>query len=245
MNKIRTFENESWSAIKITFPAEFHKFLWNKANLRDLIAATGLEILLKFDPNHPFFSPCDLEIWWITSKNNRAPCLYYIKLCASFLIHQWNCSYSPETLNSVKIGNSLSRVTLKLDGWPWKTMWYLFYAASSFVHHFIAINKFKLELQSGNARFGSKSTILLALWPWNLTDDLEKQYGACPKQQTLCIISSSYVNSNWSYSPETTKLGIDLCDLDLWPLILTFCMDVTSVIDNNSWKFDDDTMMGT
>ena len=29
--------------------------------------------------------------------------------------------------------------------------------------------------------------------------------------------SSSYVNSNWSYSPETVKLGVDLCDLDLWP----------------------------
>ena len=34
----------------------------NKANLRDLIAATGLVILLKFGPNHRFFSLCDLEI---------------------------------------------------------------------------------------------------------------------------------------------------------------------------------------
>ena len=25
------------------------------------------------------------------------------------------------------------------------------------------------------------------------------------------------MNSNWSYSPETVKLGRDLCDLDLWP----------------------------
>ena len=25
------------------------------------------------------------------------------------------------------------------------------------------------------------------------------------------------MNSNWSYSPETAKLGCDLCDLDLWP----------------------------
>ena len=37
------------------------------------------------------------------------------------------------------------------------------------------------------------------------------------------------MNSNWSYSPETVKLGCDLCDLDLWPLTLTFCMDVTFV----------------
>ena len=35
------------------------------------------------------------------------------------------------------------------------------------------------------------------------------------------IISSSYVNSNWSYDPETVKLGVDLCDLDLWPFAWT------------------------
>ena len=61
----------------------------------------------------------------------------------------------------------------------------------------------------------------------------------------VCMISLPYVNSNWSYSPETVKLGVDLCDLDLWPLTLTFCMDITFDHGNNSWKFHDDTMMGT
>ena len=42
------------------------------------------------------------------------------------------------------------------------------------------------------------------------------------------------------------KLGFDLCDLDLWPLTLNFCMDITFfVIGNHPWKFHDDTMMGT
>ena len=27
--------------------------------------------------------------------------------------------------------------------------------------------------------------------------------------------------------------GFDLCDFDLWPLTLNFCMDITSVIGNN------------
>ena len=185
---------------------------------------------LKLDSNHRFFSPCDLEIWWMTLKNNRVLLLYYVKLCASFQIHQWiragvtvrKCSIqvkidilSPVTLKfdgwpwkknrapllyyielcasfqihrwsqtwitvrkrsiQVKIGNFLSRVTLNLDEWPWKTIGHLFYAASNFVHHFIAIGKFKLELQSGSVQFGSKSTILLAVWPWNLMDGLEKQ----------------------------------------------------------------------
>ena len=75
----------------------------------------------------------------------------------------------------VKIGDVLSRVTLKFDGWPWKTIGHLSFAVSSFVQHFIAIGEFKLELLTGNAQFGSNSTIFRAVWPWNLTYDLEKQ----------------------------------------------------------------------
>ena len=63
--------------------------------------------------------------------------------------------------------------------------------------------------------------------------------------QALCIISLSYVNSNWSYGPEMAKLVFDLCDLDLWPLTLTICMDLTRVNGNDSWKFYDDKMMVT
>ena len=51
-------------------------------------------------------------------------------------------------------------------------MAHLSYAASSFVHYFIAIGEFKLELQSENA---PNRRFFLAVWPWNLTDDLEKQ----------------------------------------------------------------------
>ena len=106
----------------------------NKANLRDLIAATGLVILLKLDLNRRFFS----LIW-------------------------------------VNIDAFLSRVTLKFDGWPSKTIGHLFYATSSFVQHFVAIGEFKLELESGNAQSGSNLMLFRAVWPWNLTDDLQKQ----------------------------------------------------------------------
>ena len=75
----------------------------------------------------------------------------------------------------VKFDNFLSRVTLKFDGWPSKTIGHLFYATSTFVLHFVAMGEFKLELRSGNAQSGSNSTIFRAMWPWNLTDDLEKQ----------------------------------------------------------------------
>ena len=181
--------------------------------------------------NRRFFVLCDLEIWWMTVENNRAPLLYYIKLCASFRIHRWiQIGVTVrKRLIWVKIGNFLSHVTLKFDGWPrktighlfyvassyvhrltaisefklelesgnpqfwskstiffsrvtlkfngwpWKTIGHLFYATSSFVHHFIPIGEFKFELQSGNAQFGSKSTIFLAVWPRNFTDDPQKQ----------------------------------------------------------------------
>ena len=88
---------------------------------------------------------------------NRAPLLYYIKLCALFEIH-----WSIQTGVSLEKPNSnqnrqffLSHVTLKFDGWPWKTIGHLFYTASSFVHHYKAIGDFKLEIQSGIARLGS------------------------------------------------------------------------------------------
>ena len=45
---------------------------------------------VKLDTNRRFFSLCGREIWWMTSKNNRALLVYYIKLCASFQIHRWS-----------------------------------------------------------------------------------------------------------------------------------------------------------
>ena len=177
-----------------------------------------------------FLEPCDLEIWRMTLKNNRASLLCHFKLCVSFHTHWWSqkggtdgqtdgrtdgqterkcLSYSclvaakknrapllchfklcasfrshwwiqtgvtvRKPLIWVKIDTFLSRVTLKFDGWPSKTIGYLFYATSSFMYHFVAIGEFKLELESGNAQSGSNSTLFRAVWSWNLTDDLQKR----------------------------------------------------------------------
>ena len=178
-----------------------------------------------------FFVPCDIEIWLMTLKNNRAP--FYTTL--SFVRHfkpigefklklqsgnaqfeskstiflavwprnftddvswktighlfyaTWSFVHHFVAFGEFKLelqsGNAqfgsnstiFSRVTLKFDGWPSKTIGHLFYVTSSFVHHFVAIGEFKLELQSGNAQSGSNTTIFRAVWPWNLTDDLVKQ----------------------------------------------------------------------
>ena len=130
----------------------------------------------QFGPKWAIFAPCDLKIWWITLKNNRA-LLCCFKLCASFHSHRWIQTKVTVRKRSirVKIGDFLSRMTLKFDEWPWKAIGHLFCATSSFMHHFVAIGEIKLELQSRNAQFGSKSTIFRAVWPWNLMDDLKKQ----------------------------------------------------------------------
>ena len=179
-----------------------------------------------------------------------------------------------------------------------KTIGHFFYAAASFVHHFIAICEFKLELQSGNAEFGSKSIFCwpcdLEIWRMTLksnTAPLLSNIKLCASLHyhigtqtwvtvreckiwtnignflsritlifdgwtwkkighlTLATSSfvhhlSSYMNSNWSYGPETASWVWPLWP---WPLTseLYLLQDITSVIGNNSWKFHDDTMMGT
>ena len=166
----------------------------NKANLRDFIAATGLVILLKLDLNRRFFSPCDLEIWWMTQRNNRAPLLCYFKLFASFRSHWWIQTGVTvgKRLISVKIDAFFSHVTLKFDGWPLKTIGHLFYATSSFVQHFVAIHEFKLELQSGNAQSGSNDKLFRAVWPWNLTNDFKNNRAPLLCYFKLCAAFCSH-----------------------------------------------------
>ena len=101
-------------------------------------------------------------------------------LQASFQNHQWIQTGVTvrKHLIWVKIGNFLSCVTLNSDRWPWKTTGHLFYAISSFVHHFKTISEFKLALQSGNTQFRSKLTILSRVtlkfdrWPWKTIEHL-------------------------------------------------------------------------
>ena len=71
-----------------------------------------------------FFVPCDLEIWRMTLKNNRAPLLCYFKLCVSFHSLLWNQNEVTVQKHQiwVKIGDFLSCVTSKFDRWPWTNL---------------------------------------------------------------------------------------------------------------------------
>ena len=67
-----------------------------------------------------FLEPCDLEIWRMTLKNNRAPLLSNIKLYASFHHHLW-------IQTGVTVRKRLSwvvtSVSLTFDLWPWPLAW--------------------------------------------------------------------------------------------------------------------------
>ena len=128
--------------------------------------------------NRRFLEPRDRAIWHMTFKNNRAPFLFYVKLYHFVAINELKLELqSGNSQFGSKSTIYLSRVTLKIDGWPWITIGHLSNATSSVVHHIVAIGDFKMEIQSGNAQFGSKSTISRTVWPCNLTYDLEKQQG--------------------------------------------------------------------
>ena len=179
---------------------------------------------LNLGQNWQFFVLCDLEIWWMTLENNRASLLYYTKLYASFQIHRWIQIGVTVRKRSiwVKIGNFLSRVTLKFEGWPWKTIGHLFYVASSFVHHFTAISELKLELQSGNAQFGSKSTILT---DWQMT--LQKN-----RASLLCYLKhcASFRTHWWIQTWVTVQKR------PIWVKIKEFLSRVTFKLDGWPWK---------
>ena len=89
-----------------------------------------------------------------------------------------------------------------------QTIGHFFYTQPTFSASFKSISESKLELQSGNAQFGSKLAIFCPVRPWNSIDDLEKQKGTSSiLHQAMCIISNPSMNPNWSYTPEMLNLG--------------------------------------
>ena len=146
--------------------------------------------------NRGFF--CPARPWNFTDEleKNTAPILCYSKLCASFHSHLW--IQTGVTVRKrpiwVKIGNFSSPVTLKFDGWPWKIVGHIFYATSSFVHLFIAVGEFKLELQSGNARIWAKFVLISV----TLTFDLWRPLPfAWTPLLSMVITSENFMMTKW------------------------------------------------
>ena len=166
----------------------------------------------------------------MTLKNNRAPLIYYIKLCVSFPIHRWiqtEITLRPRSIR-VEIGDFLSRVTLKFGGWPWKTIGHLFYTTPSFVHHFKSIGELKLKLHSGNVQFGSKSGVgffvLCDLEIWWMT--LGKQWAPLLYDK----LSASFQIHRW------IQIGVTVRKPSIWVKIGNVLSRVTLKFDGWPWK---------
>ena len=71
---------------------------------------------LKFDGWHWNFVLCDLEIRRMTFKNNRAPILWHIKLCASFHRHTY---IQTGVMVRKRLNWVMTSVALTFDLWPW------------------------------------------------------------------------------------------------------------------------------
>ena len=122
---------------------------------------------LSYSPETPnlgqirrFLEPCDLEIWRMTLKNNRAPLLRNIKLYASFHHHMW-------IQTGVTVRKRLSwvvtSVTLTFDLWPWPFAWTLRWSLVITPENFMMIRWWK-HSQKGQTDRQTENTICRAAW---------------------------------------------------------------------------------
>ena len=114
-------------------------------------------------------------------------------------------------------------MTLKFDGWPRRIIGHLLYITSSFVHHL----KFKLELLSGNAQFGSKSAFFvpcdLEIWWTTLRNN---------RAHILCYIKlcASLQSHRW------IQTGVTVQKRSIQVKIGDFLSHVTLKFDEWPWK---------
>ena len=106
----------------------------------------------------------------------------------------------------------------------WKTIGHLFCTVSSFVHHCKGISEFKLESQSGDAQFGSKSIWFvpcdLGIWQMILKNN------RAPLCQFKLLVS--FRNNRWIQTQVTVREryiqveidDFDPCGLETWQTTL-------------------------
>ena len=111
-----------------------------------------------------FLEPCDLEIWQMTLKNNRAPLLSNIKLYASFHHHMW-------IRTGVTVRKRLSwvvtSVTLTFDLWPWPFAWTLLWSLVITPENFMMIRWWEHSqkgVTDGRTDGQTENTICRAAW---------------------------------------------------------------------------------
>ena len=123
-------------------------------------------------------------------------------LCASFPSH--TCIKT-----GVTVRKRTSRVkivhfsALQFEGWSWKTIGHLFATTLNFVHHFVTICEFKLELYSGSAQNGATFVLNRVTW----TFDLWPCAFACTSFLSMVIIPENFTTIQWWEYCEKGMMG--------------------------------------
>ena len=126
----------------------------------------------------------------------------------------------------------------------WGSSWilHLFNATLSFVHHFAAIGeKFKPGVTVRKRSIWVTNRQFRFTWDvevWWMTLKMNRVFLFCYVK--LC---PSFHCHMWIQT--WIQIDFDLCDLALWSLTMTFCMDIIFVNDIKSWNLHDNTMRGT
>ena len=173
---------------------------------------------LNLGRNQQFCVPCDLEIWWMTLKNNRAPLLCWFKLCASFHSHRWIQTKVTVRKRSIrfKIGDLLSRVTLKFDGWSRKnnrapllccSNLYASFHSHRWIQTKVTVRKCSNQVKISD--FLSCVTLKFDLWP--LLSNIK--------------LYASYHHHMWIQTGVTVRKRISWV-MTLWPWPLTYDIDL-------------------
>ena len=179
--------------------------------------------------NRRFFVPNDLEIWHMTYLEKspyrlQALCIIFVAIGEFKLeLHFGNAQFG-------SISPIISPLTLKFEIWLGKTIGHPFYAIWSFVHHFVAIGEFKLELQSWNAKFSSKSAIILSRANLIKPMILKNSKAFLLNYFKLC---ASFRINWWIYIGEVI--------FRIHPVFT----DIIFSNGNNYWQFHNDVMTGT
>ena len=170
---------------------------------------------LSYSPETPnlgqirrFLEPCDLEIWRMTLKNNRAPLLSNIKLYASFHHHM---GIQTGVTVRKRLSWVVTSVTLTFDLWPWPFAWTLLWPLVITPENFMMIRWWEHSQKGvtdrrtdGQTDGQTENTICRAAWSQLKTRQIWEIWELRP-----------------AYSPETPNLGQNRwcfvpCDLDIW-----------------------------
>ena len=116
----------------------------------------------------------------------------------------------------------LFRVTLKVDGWPWKIKGHLFYIISK------PSENSKWCHSPETLNLGKKLAVFCPVWPWNLTDDLEKDNRApilCCFKLCASFHSHPWIQTRVAWHQTSLKLNQTLIKSQnfLWEICILNC----------------------